>query len=141
MSVNSTYFNNCSEFEMRAAYCTARFMYGYQGKFEEFDDAMKNAKEPVNPANVKQISAKESAQKIAMGTSESLVRLAERGAELGLWDDNFYQQRINRLKQRSQRNSHLSEEERSANQNVQLSQFLIENRRRAAATMYEQNMF
>ncbi|WP_226047144.1 hypothetical protein, partial [Klebsiella pneumoniae] len=79
--------------------------------------AMKNAKEPVNPANVKQISAKESAQKIAMGTSESLVRLAERGAELGLWDDNFYQQRINRLKQRSQRNSHLSEEERSANQN------------------------
>ncbi|GEN33084.1 MULTISPECIES: hypothetical protein [Aneurinibacillus] len=141
MSVSSTYFNNRSEFQMQATYMTARFMHGYQGKFEEFNEVMKNAKEPINPAHAKQISAKESAGKMAMGTSESLVRLAERGAELGLWDDSFYQQRINQIKQRSQKSNHLAVEERAANQKMQLPQLLIENRRQAATAMYEQNLF
>jgi hypothetical protein len=141
VSVSSTYFKSRSDFQMRAAYCTARFMYGYKGDFEAFDNAMKNAKEPINPVNVKHISAKESAEKIAMGTSESLVRLAERGAELGLWDDSFYQQRIDEIKQRSKKYRHLSPEERTANQSLELSGLLIKNRRQTAADMYDKNMF
>ena len=141
MNASATYFKNCSEFRMRATYCTARFMYGYEGDFETFNDAMKHAKEPINPENVKHISAKESAEKLSMGTSESLVRLAERGAELGLWDGIFYEKRMEQIKQRSKKYNHLSVEQISVNQNRDLSQALIESRRQAVVDIYDEKLF
>jgi hypothetical protein len=135
------YLNGRSDLEMRSGYFFLRAFYGYKGKYQDFKDAMLNAKEPINPDNVKQASEADANWKRSNGTSELFVQVEERAGELGLLDKKAYQQTMERLRQRSKKDAYMSIEGRGISQSFNLSQAFINSKWRTVSDLYERNMF